>query len=89
VTPDGNTVIYALQAGQAVGFANTKTLQEEKQIPLPGQPVSLTLSADQRSAFSSVQAQDKIFVISIADRKIERVITAPAASGPDPFRPLR
>jgi YVTN family beta-propeller protein len=89
VTADGGAVIYALLAGQAVGFASTKTLEEEKQIPLPGQPVSLTLSADGRTAFSSVQAQDKIFVIPVADRRIEKVIAAPAGSGPDPYLQLR
>ncbi len=89
VTPDGGTVIYALQLGRAVGFADTKALREESQIALPGEPVSLTLSADRHSAFSSVQSQDKIFVISIAGRRLEKVISAPPGSGPDPVRPLQ
>ncbi len=88
VTPDGNTLIYALQTAEAVGFANVKTMKEETQIRLTGQPVSLTLSADNKLAFSSVQAQDKIFVIPLATRKIDRVITLPASSGPDPYLPL-
>ncbi len=88
VTPDGGTIVYALQAGEAVGFANAKTLKQEAEAPLTGQPVSLTLSLDGRTAYSSVQSQDKIFVLSIAGRKVERVIEAPKGSGPDPFLPL-
>src|SRR5262249_25681362 len=82
VTPDGNTIIYALQPGKAVGFANTKTMKEEAQVELTGEPVSLNLSADRKYAFSSVQSQDKVFVIPLATRKIEKVIQAPASSGP-------
>ena len=88
VTPDGKTLIYALQTGEAVGFANPETRQEEAQVKLTGQPVSLTLSADNRYAFSAVQSQDKIFVIPLASRKIEKIISAPAGSGPDPYLPL-
>ena len=89
VTPDGKTLVYCLQVGEAVGFANAETRKEETQIKLPGQPVSLTFSADQRTAFSAVQSQDKIFVIPLATRKIEKVISAPAGAGPDPYLPLR
>jgi YVTN family beta-propeller protein len=48
VTPDGTTLVYALQTGEAVGFANTDTRKEETQVKLTGQPVSLTFSADIR-----------------------------------------
>jgi YVTN family beta-propeller protein len=89
VTPDGSTLIYALQLGNAVGFADVKTGKEVAQIPLPGQPVSLTLSADRKHAYCSVQAQDKIFEISIADRRIVRVIDTPKGAGPDPVYPIR
>ena len=89
ITPDGKTAVYALQQGEAVGFANTETRKEEAQVKLTGQPVSLTFSADNRSAFSAVQSQDKIFVISLARREIEKVISAPPGSGPDPYLPLR
>jgi YVTN family beta-propeller protein len=63
VTPDGKTLIYALQTGEAVGFANAETRKEETQVKLTGQPVSLTFSKDNQYAFSAVQSQDKIFVI--------------------------
>jgi YVTN family beta-propeller protein len=89
VTPDGNTVVYALQPGKAVGFANTKTMKEEAQVALTGEPVSLNFTADRKYALSSVQSQDKVFVIPLATRKIERVIQTPAGSGPDPYVPMR
>jgi YVTN family beta-propeller protein len=89
VTPDGKTAVYALQTGEAVGFANLEARREEAQVKLTGQPVSLTFSADNKNAFSSVQSQDKIFVIPLNTRKIEKIISTPAASGPDPYLPLR
>jgi YVTN family beta-propeller protein len=89
VTPDGKTAVYALQTGEAVGFANLETRKEEAQVKLTGQPVSLTFSADNRVAFSAVQSQDRIFAIPLAARKIEKVISAPAGAGPDPYLPLR
>ena len=89
ITPDGKTAVYALQTGEAVGFANTRTRKEEAQVKLTGQPVSLTFSADNRYAFSAVQSQDRIFMIELATRKIEKVISAPPGSGPDPYLPQR
>ncbi len=89
VTPDGKTAVYALQTGEAVGFADLEKRTEEAQVKLTGQPVSLTFSADKKYAFSAVQSQDKIFVISLAGRKIEKVISTPPGSGPDPYLPLR
>ena len=89
ITPDGKTAVYALQTGEAVGFANLETGREEAQIKLTGQPVSLTFSADRQFAFSAVQSQDKIFVIRLSTRKIEKIIDAPPGSGPDPYLPLR
>ncbi|MEO8593736.1 MAG: YncE family protein [Candidatus Solibacter sp.] len=89
LSPDGKTAIYALQTGEAVGFANLETRQEEGQVKLTGQPVSVTFSADRKYVYSAVQAEDKIFVIPLATRKIERVISTPKGSGPDPYLPLR
>ncbi len=89
ITPDGKTAVYALQLGEAVGFADIEKRREQAQVKLTGQPVSLTFSADNKYAFSAVQSQDKIFVIPLATRKIEKVITTPPGSGPDPYLPLR
>jgi YVTN family beta-propeller protein len=89
LTPDGKSVVYALQNTEAVGFADLATKKEVKQTPLGGKLVSLTLSRDGRYAYSSAQEQDKISVISIAERKVVRVIETPKGSGPDPVIALR
>jgi YVTN family beta-propeller protein len=89
VTPNGKTLVYALQNAEAVGFADVASGKEMQQVPIGGKLVSLTLSRDGRLAYSSAQEQDKIFVISIADRKILRVIRTPNGSGPDPVIALR
>ncbi len=88
-TSDGKTLVYALQNAEAVGFADAASRKEIQQVPIGGKLVSLTLSQDGQLAYSSAQEQDKIFVISIADRKIIRVITTPKGSGPDPVIALR
>jgi hypothetical protein len=46
------------------------------------------MTADGKRAFAGLQEADKIAVISVADRKIERVIDTPKGSGPDPVIPL-
>jgi len=89
VTPDGKTLVYSLgQAGEAVGFAQTATRKETGTVGLNGQPLSLTLTADGRYAFSGVQSQGKIHVIDVAQRKIIRTIVTPKDAGPDPALPL-
>lgn len=89
ITPDGKTLVYSLgEKGEAVGFADTKTRKELATIPLGGQPLSLTLTKDGKYAFSGVQAQGKIHVIDVAQRKIIRTITTPTDAGPDPALPL-
>lgn len=89
LAPDGKSLIYALQVGEAVGFADLATGKEEKRVPLGGKLVSLTLSSDGRYAYSSAQEQDKISVISIAERKVISIIQTPKDAGPDPVIPLR
>jgi len=89
LTPDEKSLVYALQNSEAVGFADLGTMKEVKQVPLGGKLVSLTLSSDGRYAYSSAQEQDKISVISLAERKVVRVIETPRGSGPDPVIALR
>jgi YVTN family beta-propeller protein len=88
VSPDGKTLVYALQAGHAVGFADVATLNETKRLPLSGPPVSLTLSADRTMAYSSVQEQDKVYVVSLARQEIVKVLEFPKGAGSDPVLPL-
>jgi DNA-binding beta-propeller fold protein YncE len=89
VAPDGKTLIYALQEGRSVGFADTATGKEMMQIPLAGRPVSMSLSLDGKVAYTSVQEEEKIYAISVAQRKILHIYDVPKGTGPDPVAPLR
>jgi YVTN family beta-propeller protein len=88
MTPDGKTLIYNCQPGEAVGFADVAARKEVALIPLGGRPLSLTMSKEGLHAYAGVQDQDKVFVISVPERKIVRVIATPKGSGPDPALPL-
>lgn len=88
ISGDGKTALAALQLDHAISFSNTATMKEEKQIPLPGSPVSMTLSADRKLAYCSIQEQDTVYVISVAERKILRSFQTPAHAGPDPVLPI-
>ena len=89
VSPDGKTLIYASQEGRTVGFADIASRKEIQEIPLGGRPVSMSLSLDGKLAYCSVQEEDEIYVISVADRKVVRVAHTPKGRGPDPVVPLR
>jgi len=88
LTPDGKTLVYNLHPGQAVGFADVAARKETAVIRLSGRPLSLTMSPDGRLAYAGVQDQDKVFVISVPERKILRVFETPKGAGPDPVLPL-
>lgn len=88
LTPDGSTLVYCLGVDQAVGFASVGLRKQVAQIPLGGQPLSLTLSPDGKLAYAGIQDQDKIHVISVAERRIISTIQTPPKSGPDPAIPL-
>jgi YVTN family beta-propeller protein len=88
ITPDGKTLVYNLGFEPAVGFADVASGRQTAMVPLTGRPLSLTMTRDGRRAFSGVQDQDKVFYISVAERKIERVFQTPKGSGPDPAIPL-
>ncbi len=89
VSHDGKTLIYALQEGRSVGFADIATRKELLEIPVGGRPVSMSLSLDGKLAYCSVQEQDEIYIISVADRKVVRIVHLPKGTGPDPVVPLR
>ena len=88
MTPDGRTLVYNLQFEPAVGFADIATGKQTAMVALSGRPLSLTMTRDGARAFAGIQDQDKVSVISVRDRKIERVIELPKGSGPDPAIPL-
>jgi YVTN family beta-propeller protein len=88
ITPDERTILAALQLKHAVQFVNAATMKPGKELPLPGPPVSMTLSADGRTAYSAVLQQDTIFIISVAEQRILRTFRTPPGSGPDPVLPI-
>ena len=89
VSHDGKTLIYALQEGRSVGFADIASRKELLEIPVGGRPVSMSLSLDGKLAYCSVQEKDEIFIISVTDRKVIRIVHTPKGTGPDPVVPLR
>jgi DNA-binding beta-propeller fold protein YncE len=88
ITPDGKTLVYNLQFQPAVGFADTASGKQVATVPLSGRPLSLTMTRDGRRAFAGIQDQDRLEFISVSDRKIERTLSLPKGSGPDPAIPL-
>lgn len=88
ISADRKQLIYNLQPGQAVGFLDLASGKETAQVKLTGNPLSLTMSKDGKLVYAGVQDQDKVFVVSVAERKIVRVIETPKGSGPDPALPL-
>ncbi len=89
VTPDGATLVYSMEeGGGAVGFADAETRKQTAMVKLAGRPLSLNLSPDGRLAYAGVQERDEIYVVSVPERKIVRVIRTPKGAGPDPVLPL-
>jgi YVTN family beta-propeller protein len=89
ITPDGKTLVYNLGGEEGVGFADIATGKQVARIAVTGRPMSLTMTRDGKRAFTGVQDQDKMFVISVPDRKIVQVIQTPKGAGPDPAIPLQ
>ncbi len=89
LTPDGRELVYNLQADNAVGFADVAKRVQTAVVALEGPPLSLRLSESGDTAYSGVQSLDKIFVVSVKDRKVARVIGVPKDSGPDAVVPVR
>jgi len=88
ITPDGNTLVYNLQFLPGVGFADIKLSKQIATVKLSGRPLSLTMTMDGKRVFAGIQDQDKVCIISVPDRKIERTINLSKDSGPDPAIPL-
>jgi DNA-binding beta-propeller fold protein YncE len=88
LTPDEKTLVYNLQSGNGIGFADVSTLKEIAVVSLPGAPLSMTLSRDGRTAYLGLQDSDKVAVVSVPERKLVRVFDTPKDHGPDPVLPL-
>lgn len=84
ITPDGKQLVYALMHDRRVGFAEPRARQETGYVLLPGEPVSCNLSPDGRFALVSVEGQDRVYVVSVADKKIVSEIKTAQGAGPDP-----
>jgi YVTN family beta-propeller protein len=89
LTPDEKQLVYNLQPGEAVGFADVRSRKQVATVPLPGPPLSLNLSPDGALGYAGVQSLDKICVLSIAERKVIRVLNTPKGAGPDAIIALR
>jgi YVTN family beta-propeller protein len=88
LTPDGAQLVYNLQKGEAVGFADVAAEKQTAMVALDGPPLSLNLSADGKLAYAGVQSLDKVFVVSLAERKVVQVFSTPREAGPDPALPI-
>jgi YVTN family beta-propeller protein len=84
LTPDGRLLVYSLGKGSAVGFADAGTGEVVGRLPLEGSIVSLSLSPDGSRAFASAQELDRVYIISVPERRLIDTIRTPAGAGPDP-----
>jgi hypothetical protein len=71
-----------------IGIADTSSRREVATVPLTGSPVSLTLSADGRTAYASAESDDTVFVVSVPERKLIKSFRTAKGSGPDPVLEL-
>ena len=83
LTPDGKTLVYSLGYARSIGLADVKSQKQIGQIAIGGEPVSLALSRDGKLAYAAAQTSDRVYVLSLADRMIVRVIKTPPGSRPD------
>jgi YVTN family beta-propeller protein len=88
ITPDGKTLVYNLQGDLSVGFADVASGKQVAVVDIGGRSLSLTMTPDGGRAFAGIQDQDRLVVISVAERKIVRVIPTPKGAGPDPVVPF-
>lgn len=86
LTADERYLVYSLIDENKVEIADPKLRKVLGQVPLPGRPVSLTISRDNQYAFASAQDDDTVYVVSITDRKLAREIKTKRGSGPDPVQ---
>jgi hypothetical protein len=86
LSPDEKTLLYSMQAGASMGFADTTSGRETARIKLTG-PLSLALSPYKQTAYLGIQDSEKIVVISVPQRKITRVFDTPPGAA-DSIEPL-
>jgi DNA-binding beta-propeller fold protein YncE len=89
LTPDGKTLVYNLAEDTGVAFADVATGKETGHVAFDDRPLSCTLSRDGKLAYAGLQETDRVAVVSVAERKIVRMLQLPKGSGPDPVYALR
>jgi YVTN family beta-propeller protein len=84
ITPDDRTLVYALLEGRKIGFADARGRKVIAEITVPHRLVSLNLSPDGKLAFASAQWDDMVYVVSVPEQKVLRVLKTLPGGGPDP-----
>ncbi len=88
LSADGKYAIYGMIRAMKVGFADLETRKEVAVVDVGGPLVSLHTSRDGKWAFAAAQDDDTVFVISIADRKLQRKFKTTSGAGPDPVQQI-
>ena len=92
ITPDGRTVVYACLHDNTVEFIDVASRKVTARIPVKppaGRLVSLTLSPDGKLAYTSAEDDDRVFVVSVPDKKVVGEFRTAKGMGPDPVMELR
>ncbi len=84
LTPDGKFAAYTLVHDHQIGIADVASHREIATIELDGAPVSLQLSTDGERLLTASQDNDKVYVISLGDRRIVKQFSTARGAGPDP-----
>jgi YVTN family beta-propeller protein len=84
ITADDRTLVYAMLEAQKIGFADARSRKVIAEITIPGRLVSLNLSPDGKLAFASAQWDDTVYVVSVPEHKVVRVLKTLPGGGPDP-----
>jgi YVTN family beta-propeller protein len=89
LSADEDLIIFSLVHDHQVGFAEVATGQETATIDVDGMPVSLQMSPDATMAFTALQGEDRVYVISVADREVVLQFPTESGAGPDPVLEIR
>jgi len=84
VTPDGRYLVYALMHDHAIEIADVETRMPVARIPVEGEPISLSVSADGKYALAASEEIDTVHILSLTDRKLVRSFKTPKGAAPDP-----
>ena len=82
ITPDGERLVYALTKEKRIGIADAKTRKQTDYALLTENPISLRLSRDGNLALVTVDQQNVVYIVSIADRHIRQEFRTAAGSAP-------